>query len=238
MGWAVSGLPSHYMTSSAMRSRADFIDLLTGNCRGLILLHADCRVCEMNATARQILQDAAADLWIEAGRLHGSEEFALTQLVKRAANGRALFTSIHGSNGSRRRTPLYLLAAPTAVTGVCIRTSPAEVALILVDLDLQLRPNAELLRHTFGFTRRECAIATILMNGRGPNSIAAELQITTNTVRAHLKTLMSKTGTNRQGQLVRVLLSSPAMAVPADLAFGAESDRDVSPAGILGSFPS
>lgn len=204
-----------------------FIDFVTGNCRGLILLDADCRVLEMNATARRILDGSGADLWIEAGCLQSSEEFALTQLIKRASRGCPFITTVNGSDGSRRRKPLYLLAAPAAGDGVCLRTSHAEVALIVIDFELELAANAEMLRHLFGLTRRECAIAAILMNGRGPSSIAAELHITTNTVRAHLKTLMSKTGTNRQGELVRLLLSSPAMAFPPDLPFGLESHRDV-----------
>ena len=67
-----------------------------------------------------------------------------------------------------------------------------------------------LLARLFGFTPAEARVAALVMRGKSIGDIADELGITAHTTRNHLKRLFSKTHTNKQGELVHALLSSPA----------------------------
>jgi DNA-binding CsgD family transcriptional regulator len=207
-----------------MATTSSSIDVLSGCSRGVILVDADGAIRDLNFTAREILS-LTRDLRIESGRLSAAAEFGLADLIHRASgkSGRGFVLAIDASNGSTRRWPLFLLGIRIAADGASIRPPEAAVAVLISDPELEIRPNQDLLRVLFGLTRRESAIATILMNGRGLKSAGDELHITVNTVRGHLKSVMSKTGTTRQSELVRLLFGSLAMACPPNLMLGLES---------------
>jgi DNA-binding CsgD family transcriptional regulator len=48
------------------------------------------------------------------------------------------------------------------------------------------------------------------MQGRSLDEASEELHVSISTVRTHLKRIFSKTGTSRQGELVKLLLTSVA----------------------------
>lgn len=58
----------------------------------------------------------------------------------------------------------------------------------------------------FALTDREVEIAELLLAGHSIESAAVALGITMATIRVHLRHLFSKTGTNRQADLIRLLL--------------------------------
>lgn len=58
----------------------------------------------------------------------------------------------------------------------------------------------------FALTDREVEIAELLLAGHSIESAAFALGITTGTTRVHLRHIFSKTGTNRQADLIRLLL--------------------------------
>lgn len=62
------------------------------------------------------------------------------------------------------------------------------------------------LRELFGLTPTEAAVAKALAEGRSPDQIAHNQGIGLGTVRSHLKKILLKTGTSKQGQLVSLLL--------------------------------
>ncbi|MGZ5234400.1 MAG: helix-turn-helix transcriptional regulator [Burkholderiales bacterium] len=66
------------------------------------------------------------------------------------------------------------------------------------------------LRELFGLTRTEAAITAALVEGYGLEQIAARFHVGLGTVRSHLKTILSKTGTHRQAQLVALVSRSVA----------------------------
>jgi DNA-binding CsgD family transcriptional regulator len=63
----------------------------------------------------------------------------------------------------------------------------------------------------FGLSAAETRVAERLMMGDSPEQAATTLSIKTSTARWHLASLYRKTGTSRQAQLVRLLLSLPMM---------------------------
>jgi DNA-binding CsgD family transcriptional regulator len=62
----------------------------------------------------------------------------------------------------------------------------------------------------YGLTRGEAKLTLALLNGNSLKQIADCLGISYETTRTHLKRILSKTGTRRQGELVRLLLTSSA----------------------------
>jgi len=89
-------------------------------------------------------------------------------------------------------------------------TLRAAAALIISDPETGTQGNGNVLRQVFGFTPTESKLGILLMNGQSLEDAADALHITIATARTHLKRLLSKTGTSRQTELVRLLLTSLA----------------------------
>jgi|GEM_PF-6197589 len=62
-----------------------------------------------------------------------------------------------------------------------------------------------LLRQAFGLTRAEAVVATMIAGGHTPAEIATHRNVSVETIRAQLRVLYAKTGTNRQAELVRLV---------------------------------
>lgn len=68
-----------------------------------------------------------------------------------------------------------------------------------------------LLSRLFNFTYREAQVASAMINGARTEEIAAEMGVTLSSARTYVKRVMAKTGTNRQQDLIRLLLNSPSL---------------------------
>lgn len=66
-------------------------------------------------------------------------------------------------------------------------------------------PDPKLLGDAFGLTRAEAAVATFVVQGKSLAAIADERGIARVTVRNQLRTVLAKTGTHRQSELVALL---------------------------------
>jgi DNA-binding CsgD family transcriptional regulator len=78
--------------------------------------------------------------------------------------------------------------------------------LFVSDPERTIDPTADSLRQEFGLTAAEAAVAKEILNGRGLKVAARSLGVSPTTVRTHLTAVFSKTCTQRQAELVRVLL--------------------------------
>jgi DNA-binding CsgD family transcriptional regulator len=65
------------------------------------------------------------------------------------------------------------------------------------------------MRMLYGLTPTECRLADLLLGGMEVRAVADHLGITIETARFHLKRVLFKTGTHRQTELVRLMLSLP-----------------------------
>jgi DNA-binding CsgD family transcriptional regulator len=92
----------------------------------------------------------------------------------------------------------------------------APVALFVTDPDERVEIPVPRLRRIYGLIRSEARIASRIAAGLRPESVAEEVGVQVNTVRMHLKRVFAKTGTRRQSELVRLLLSSPARLATDD----------------------
>jgi DNA-binding CsgD family transcriptional regulator len=61
----------------------------------------------------------------------------------------------------------------------------------------------------YGLSRAEARVAVLLAKGLRLEQSAQQLGLTYETVRKHLKQIFSKTGTDRQAELIRTITSGP-----------------------------
>ena len=73
--------------------------------------------------------------------------------------------------------------------------------------------DSALLTAAFGLSHAECRVASLLADGMPLKSIAEALGVQYDTVRKQLLSIYQKTATNRQPELVRLLMNLPASAV-------------------------
>ena len=73
-------------------------------------------------------------------------------------------------------------------------------------LGFDLTPDPVVLRAAFGLTATESEVALALVGGASASAIARDRAVALETIRSHLKTIFSKTGTRRQANLVALIL--------------------------------
>lgn len=108
-----------------------------------------------------------------------------------------------------------------AKLGVVVRAMPLNtwsegkhrpsVAVFLRDPERKSMASQEIVQDLFDLTPAEAALTMLLANGLTLEEAAEHLGIRKNTVRAHLRSIFSKTGVTRQTMLVRLVLGSIAL---------------------------
>jgi DNA-binding CsgD family transcriptional regulator len=104
-------------------------------------------------------------------------------------------------------SPLTLAVAPLPAPG---DGRPRVLVFFKDTADAQVQPQR--LRELFGLTPAEASVADGLLRGRDAQGIAAELGLSWNTVRTHLRHILAKTGTSRQAEFVSLALRSVAVS--------------------------
>ncbi|WP_159993974.1 hypothetical protein [Roseomonas sp. 18066] len=196
---------------------------------GLAILKPDRKPLFMNRTARRMLLDRGGPMLQSAeGRLRlqqpGGDALFATLLAQATTSAVAL-----RSGGSMRcgradgRLALALMMMPfrpEAGGGVPLGLGdlpvlPGPLALLMVT-DPNARPNhlADQVIAMFGVTRAEAEVAASLATGLSVEEVATQRGVRLTTLRSQVQSLLAKTGTNRQGELLRLLLSLPRLAGP------------------------
>ena len=109
------------------------------------------------------------------------------------------------------RHPLYLLAV--ALEGADRLRSGADVMLLISDPGCPITVPQEILQSIYGLTPALADVANGLLKGYSLEYIARLRHVSVGTVRQQMKSILSKTGTVRQSDLVRLLLSLPRTMV-------------------------
>lgn len=108
---------------------------------------------------------------------------------------------------ARTRTPelLNLVMAPA---NAFMRSDDREdmIVITITSRCRKLTLDPDILMHMYGLTRSEANIACCLAAGDTIEQAAEAMTVSTNTARTHLKRIFMKTETNRQSQLVLLLL--------------------------------
>lgn len=187
---------------------------------GLVLLDECGRVVFANQAARRL--DAARDgvTLRRDGVTAPAVGCVLARAIVEAADG----TGEGVREGARLALPRRATPVPlSAIVFPLPRESTTQwpgtpsVLLLISDPAQPPSPDADTIKTAFGLTDREAEIAVLLCSGHRLDDAAAQLGIGRETARTHLAHTLGKTGTERQADLVRLLvaLALPVAGAPA-----------------------
>lgn len=164
------------------------------------------QVIDMNPSAGQLL---CSELQIRNNRLVVRDRTAAEQLDCLVSQLRAtsdtsplLTTPIVVQREGKRPVLINIIPVTGAARAPFLG---ARVILLLTDLDEVRAPQLETVRRAFGLTHAEARTARLIAMGASTQDISDELEIATETVRKHLKSIFAKTDTHRQAELVALL---------------------------------
>jgi DNA-binding CsgD family transcriptional regulator len=180
---------------------------------GLVIVDQSFRVRFVNRIAEDLLR-AGDGLLLRNRRLLASDADAsrrLDRLIAEAAQCAAGGDPHQGGGGLAVRRPsgqrpLLLVVAPLPAfsAGRLWRAEPA-VAVFITDPEARPQVPAQRFAELFGLTPAEARLAAWLAAGDSLTEAADTFGLSKYTLRAQLRMLMDKTGTNRQAALVRLL---------------------------------
>lgn len=104
--------------------------------------------------------------------------------------------------------PLHILVSPLRAEDSDLPGKPA-AAVFLSDPERQTAVPAEILRTLFGLTSAESRLALSIFEGNSLSEAAELYGVSRETVKSQINAVFSKTGTKRQGELIRLLGSIP-----------------------------
>lgn len=173
--------------------------------RGAILIDSRARVLDINACVQ-----FGDGLDVSGGCLSASQPTDRLRLQRflsevTAAPLNALNTTgtliLPRPSGSRS----WLLDAIPCTEALRSLHSQAAALLLITDLERPMQLATDRLREAFGLTGTEAGLAHEIMLGRSLRDAAHHLRISEGHARQRLKSILLKTGTARQGELVALL---------------------------------
>lgn len=188
---------------------------------GVAIIRDDGSVLFANAAANVVINNGDI-LSLENGPLalgQPSRPARFRELLTRLAamvRGGDLVASCAIAVPRLSRRPLSLLVWPLSEAAAADR----DEAVAIVFIDDSERPakiNFTRLRDLYGLSQKEACVAALLAQGHPIDEIAQILDVAYETVRKHVKSIFSKTHTHRQVDLVRMLVSGPAIvSIPGE----------------------
>jgi len=130
-------------------------------------------------------------------------------IVIGASSGRGPNHVMSVSRPSARR-PYAMIVAPLLAPPANRTDRDAVASIFIGDPEAGQIAACDFLRTLYSLTQAEAELVALLARGRTLEEAAAERRVTLNTVRSQLKQVFAKTDTNRQGQLMRLVLTGVA----------------------------
>lgn len=194
-------------------------ELLDGNARAVILLDRKGRVVFANRAAMKVAAGADGLALSPDGikLANPSDHRRLGRLIADALDPPVSRPGGNGMTLANRpsgKRPFSILVSPIRFRENAMAETSPTICVTVTDPDTASVPEA-LLRDLFGLTRSEARLAARLAQGDALFQAAERLNLTYGTVRAQLAAIFRKTETNRQGELVRLILST-VPASPAE----------------------
>ena len=198
-------------TLAAGMEALDLLNVGVGVTNGL------CQLLFANHTAQQILATRDGLEVTGEGILDSPKQSygsSLNALIRQAAQGAQRGTSGDMVLAVRRpsgKRPLTLLVRSLRERSAQKHPTAPAVLVFVLDPELPVAATESGLRQLYGFTSSEARLAHLLMEGNALDDCCDQLEIRPSTARMHLGNLFAKTGVQRQGQLISLLLKSVGM---------------------------
>lgn len=174
---------------------------------GVVIVDEKGSVRLMNKEAERIVAENDG-LSVSQGVFKGSQvkqNGKLHQAIEKAFEEESLDEIVSFPRNSGGRPYLVLIPGQR----FSAEERPDAVVLLVIDTEQRTKVSGETLVRLYNLTPSETRVALMLIDGKRLDQIAEELEVAQTTVVFHLKNLFRKTETNRQADLVRVLLSVP-----------------------------
>lgn len=212
----VATLHAHVEGTTSIARAA--IDLLDGAQAPLLLLDATGQVVHASADADRLLHEADG---LSAGRdgLRAATPALSAQLraVLARAAGSSRSPGVSGALHLRRpsgKPDLVLVAIPARSRSLGPDIGRVSIVLQITDPLAQAMPDPAILADAFDLTRSEAILAADLLCGSSVVEAAAKRGRSVATMRTHLASVLAKTGTARQSELVHLLSRLPRRTRP------------------------
>jgi DNA-binding CsgD family transcriptional regulator len=193
-------------TLSAMQQCS--AEALDRNSSAVLFLDEGKRIVFANRGAEALESDADGIRLHAAGISLASqrENDRLQALLAQTRGG-----TMRASRPSGKR-PYGIFVSPVSRRYAALSTVRPTVCVVITDPSRQAPMPVERLQAAFGLTEAEAKLAALLAEGLDLRAAAAKLEITYPTARTRLTTIFQKTETRRQGELIRLLLATLALA--------------------------
>ena len=183
---------------------------------GMIITDENARILHLNRTAENLVLQGCgliihkrmltATARRDSARLHRT----IRDVVTKARHGRGTRAQAMSLYRPSSAYPVSIMVKPMWCMdngGPARRVGPL-ANLIVADLDRQMEAPADLLGRVFDLTPAESVVLERLVNGLTLQEIADASGTSRNTVRNQLHVVFEKTGTNRQAELIKLVLST------------------------------
>lgn len=210
----------HKQLSQVTRMRDAGLHLLDSLAVGIVLLDSSGRAMFANRAARDVVKQADGLLLDASGKCSASfpgESGSLQNLIDQSVRtGKGESTGAGGTIRLSRTTsvrPLSVLVSPLPAAGMRekYQFSFTPVAILMVgDPDMAVETPEDVISNLYGLTKAEARLAAALVGGLSIDEYVKSRQISRNTVATHLKRILAKTGSRRQSDIVRMILTGPA----------------------------
>ena len=192
---------------TSLRARlAAFTSYLDRSPLPFLLTDARGRILYANAAAHQIAgwKDGIAITSGQLSVMSPANRAAFGKAIEEAATGRGRpLCRIEVERPTGDKAPYRLLLMPVpAAAGLYQPTA----AVLIIDTEARPELDAEILGELFFLTPAEARVTAKLGVGRSADEIAGEMGVSLETVRTHIRRVLSKTGTGRQGELISLVL--------------------------------
>jgi len=183
------------------------------NC-GVILIDQQSKILRINRSAQAIL-DQNDGLLLRQNTLKtnfSQKTASLRRFISEALRGKAGQPPCGGYISLTRRSfpkPLSVFITPLSLETLNCGRSKAAAALFIADPDRNIESIDNILSRSYRLTPAEARLTAIILQGITAGEAAKQLGVNIATIRSHLQNIFQKTGTTRQSDLVRLLLTGP-----------------------------
>ena len=196
--------------------------------RGMIALTDDGTIAIANSAASAALEAGDA-MRIRDGKLHFDDKAAgdaFAELLNRSsdlpqpdANGFVWHHALARADGAR---PFQLSVTVTRLPGWSRGDALADNLLVMyvTDPDGIPVPTQDQLRALYGLTPAQAQLAIALWGGTSIRDAAADLSISINTARSHLRAIYEKLGVDNHAEMMAILATTISRLGPADTFVG------------------